>query len=594
MNLRLILGVVGAQLLVLVVVAPSSIAATSSSVVGATVPSATTLDASGCETDTADVTDFGVVLAGTSAVTSLDCVIGFGSSNDTAMLRTHRLFPASNTFVSIAQAAGLDFSYTGDGIAQANPAAGAETTRDVAVQADGKVVGVALATGITGFDTFVARWRHDGSLDPGFGTGGTVQTDLASSGGDYPTSVAVQSDGAILVTGWADYGALDHRIFVLRYLSDGTLDPSWATGGIYLGPAGGRKHPFDVAVDAAGRVYIAGTSIDAGSVILHRFTSSGSLDFGWNGTGQLELNLFPSTEAAYFVLPEPGGTVVWGGELQAGATRDVWIGRRLSDGSPDLSFNGTGTRQFSTSTNMEGLYGAIRLADGTYAFSGYSVVSDGAMLLVRTNADGSPFTSFGTNGVLVRDATGGPDTAWDVVQLADGSLAGIGTSVLRVSASTGAGIAGYGTNGLYTPGGIAGIAGTMLQDGRLIIGGNAGGQLGSARMAPGASVTDWSSGVADWTTGSNTFGACLRAVSGTGVVGGWVVDADANCTATNTDPWNAIASNPGDVGAVIARSTTAGVDTAAARLRFGFRAATTQAPGRYLAPLVLEVVAPAA
>ncbi len=61
-------------------------AATSSSVVGATVPSATTLDMAGCPNSTG-VTQFGVVLPGSSVRTTTDCTISFGSSNDTARLR---------------------------------------------------------------------------------------------------------------------------------------------------------------------------------------------------------------------------------------------------------------------------------------------------------------------------------------------------------------------------------------------------------------------------------------------------------------------------------------------------------------------------
>lgn len=67
--------------------AASGTAATSSTVISVTVPSATNLDASACESGVAGRTDFGNVLPGTSTVTSSDCTITFGSSNDTAKLR---------------------------------------------------------------------------------------------------------------------------------------------------------------------------------------------------------------------------------------------------------------------------------------------------------------------------------------------------------------------------------------------------------------------------------------------------------------------------------------------------------------------------
>jgi photosystem II stability/assembly factor-like uncharacterized protein len=62
-------------------------ASTSSTVVGATVPTATTLDASLCAPGTPGVTALGSVTAGSTVTSSTDCVVEFGSSNDTSRLR---------------------------------------------------------------------------------------------------------------------------------------------------------------------------------------------------------------------------------------------------------------------------------------------------------------------------------------------------------------------------------------------------------------------------------------------------------------------------------------------------------------------------
>ncbi len=66
---------------------PGADAATSSTVVGATVPSATNITSTGCAPNTVGVTDLGAVLPGSAVVSSADCVVSFGSSNDTANLR---------------------------------------------------------------------------------------------------------------------------------------------------------------------------------------------------------------------------------------------------------------------------------------------------------------------------------------------------------------------------------------------------------------------------------------------------------------------------------------------------------------------------
>ena len=80
-------GVLAAALLATLVA--TSGAATGSTVVGATVPSATTVDVAGCPSRTDGITSFGTVQPGDAQVTTLDCTVLFGSSNDTARLRSH-------------------------------------------------------------------------------------------------------------------------------------------------------------------------------------------------------------------------------------------------------------------------------------------------------------------------------------------------------------------------------------------------------------------------------------------------------------------------------------------------------------------------
>lgn len=68
----------------------SATGAGSSVVVTMDVASTTSLSATGCAPGTAGVTEFGVVQPGASAVTTADCVLTWGSSNDTSMLRAYQ------------------------------------------------------------------------------------------------------------------------------------------------------------------------------------------------------------------------------------------------------------------------------------------------------------------------------------------------------------------------------------------------------------------------------------------------------------------------------------------------------------------------
>ncbi|MCW2972027.1 MAG: hypothetical protein JWN72_300 [Thermoleophilia bacterium] len=103
-------------------------ASSSSSTVGVTVLSATQLDTTGCAPNTAGVTLFGSVTAGSSTVTSADCVIAFGSSNDTSMLR-------------IAQEDGAGRALVHDGWTQ-QLASGSGLMHDVSAQDDQNAIAV--------------------------------------------------------------------------------------------------------------------------------------------------------------------------------------------------------------------------------------------------------------------------------------------------------------------------------------------------------------------------------------------------------------------------------------------------------------------
>ncbi len=70
---------------------------------------------------------------------------------------------------------------------------------------------------------------QDGVLDPTFGSSGIVTTSVGS-GDSYGKSIAIQSDGKILVVGSTEN--VNSDFLVVRYNSDGTLDNSFGSAGI--------------------------------------------------------------------------------------------------------------------------------------------------------------------------------------------------------------------------------------------------------------------------------------------------------------------------------------------------------------------------
>ena len=129
---------------------------------------------------------------------------------------------------------------------------GPPVPRDVAVQADGRIVSVANANDGT---VLVERRRVGGALDPSFSGDGRAV--VAAPAGATAIRVHLQLDGRILITGTSGSSP-----FVARLLSDGRLDPAFGTGGRSTLAFPGRV--LDSALTADGRIVLAGHATRAG------------------------------------------------------------------------------------------------------------------------------------------------------------------------------------------------------------------------------------------------------------------------------------------------------------------------------------------
>jgi hypothetical protein len=136
------------------------------------------------------------------------------------------------------------------------------------------------------------------------------------------------------------------------------------------------------------------------------------------------------------------------------------------------------------------------------------------------------------------------------------------------------------------------FGGGMLDDGRIWIGGtawNAPHRQQFILLDGGATVPDYASTGAgsdrDWSSGptNSMFGMCVHSVAGGAAIG----SSTGSCTASDADPWRAVASTPAGVAA-----TSVIGATATANLRFGIRTANNITVGSYVAPISFSVVAP--
>ena len=123
----------------------------------------------------------------------------------------------------------------------------------------------------------MARYNRDGSLDTTFGGDGRVVTNFGSEQFDEAaySGVVVTSTGEIIAAGTADalMGASQPDIAVARYQHNGTLDPTFSGDGKVLTDSGSADKAYGLALDTQGRIVIGG-QIDFKDFELARYLDS--------------------------------------------------------------------------------------------------------------------------------------------------------------------------------------------------------------------------------------------------------------------------------------------------------------------------------
>lgn len=163
---------------------------------------------------------------------------------------------------------------------------------NVAIQPDGKiVVGGESYNGST-FDFALARYNANGSLDAGFGTGGKVTTDL--EGHDRITSLAIQTDGSIVVAGAAntslsasnDNTGPNANFALARYTQAGNLDNTFGRDGKVITDLGSNAdEAYDLVLQNDGKIVVTGSNGNAADFTIVRYNVNGSLDANFFGNG---------------------------------------------------------------------------------------------------------------------------------------------------------------------------------------------------------------------------------------------------------------------------------------------------------------------
>jgi len=264
-----------------------------------------------------------------------------------------------------------------------------------------------------------------GDLDTGFSSDGKVLTDIGTA--DSGRAVAIQADGKVVVAGYALVsGSYDFAI--ARYDSNGDLDTGFSSDGLVTADLSSTHElGYGVAIQSDGKILIVGAT-DYGGVNADfgviRLTSAGALDTTFSSDGIVDVGVGAADDYALDVAVASDGDIVVVGYGSNGSNWDVAVIRLDSSGNLDTDFSSDGKALYAIGSGHDYGYGLDIASDGDLLITGSSHNgSDDDVLVLRLDADGTLDTAFDGDGIWTADiGSGTSDEGRGIVEASDGDV----------------------------------------------------------------------------------------------------------------------------------------------------------------------------
>jgi uncharacterized delta-60 repeat protein len=361
-----------------------------------------------------------------------------------------------------SQAGSLDTSFNFRGI-RVEAIDSSAIARTGVLQADGKILALGTSNSATrGRDIALVRYNTDGNNDNSFGNNGVVTTDV-NRNEDFAESIDLQADGKIVVAGYFDgSNATNGGLFVIRYLPNGSLDPSFGTGGKVIVPS--PTYNYYYVSDVTVKVLRNGNILLAANIGPFYMTM-----FDARGNQITSFTPFPIYVSRFYVYPNGyldqnygkipiaiqeddkiliAGSVYKNGNALNGT--DFIIMRFMPDGTADTRFGNNGIIRYNSGERNDHVYSMTVLNDGGILLGGTINSSNlgSTFGIAKFTPSGQLDLGFGNNGFTrtqIGDA--GYDVGTSLAVQPDGKIVLVGYTFITNYAYDFA-VARYNSNGL--------------------------------------------------------------------------------------------------------------------------------------------------
>jgi uncharacterized delta-60 repeat protein len=297
-----------------------------------------------------------------------------------------------------------------------------DIANSMSIQYDGKII----LSGFCNASFTLLKYTSDGHLDPSFGTGGIVKT-IHKTAEDRSSATLVLDDGKIVVAG-SLYTNTAMAFAMVRYQPDGHWDTTFGKQGLIFRSI---REDDDVATSMAlqrdGKVIVAGSSNNGNyeDFALVRFNYDGSLDHSLGNNGMVITSISSGDDRISAVAMQPDGKIVAAGS----SNTDFGVVRYLPNGEPDRSFGVNGIVVKSLQ-NGEDLAKSVAIQpDGKIVVAGSSFNGDSFdFAIARFTPEGRLDNTFGKDGILLTSVRDGDDKIYAMALQPDGKIIVAGSS----------------------------------------------------------------------------------------------------------------------------------------------------------------------
>lgn len=290
-----------------------------------------------------------------------------------------------------------------------------QKVRFMQVTGDGKIVLGGFAGGMT--QVGVVRLNHNGSMDSSFNSSGFMNFGIGSSYAGQLEAMKVANDGSIFLAGSADYAA-SSQYAVYKISANGTLDPTFGSGGTVLVPS---QFQFEqnVAMDlqSDGKILLGGFVIENSGMYVYmvtRLLPNGNVDntFGQNGRVTCPyttlMQYSPMANGCNVLRCQPDGKILVSGYYtnMTLSNNELFIVRYKADGTIDSSFgqNGLLTRTVATNNGLNVRHIDINSQGTIYAVCDKMGIDGKYIVAYKVSNSGVIDNTYGNNGMAEIDS----------------------------------------------------------------------------------------------------------------------------------------------------------------------------------------------